>query len=141
MASVHPGACAQLTAQQTLLRNQHAGEGEGLLVVALEPLVHHLQTGPTPKALEGSRPGEVGARPTAVGPTSQMPLVQGAVTSTDAAWPHVRDGILTCKNLALSPSPRSNTFCLWHLELLSGPHRTAVCPRQVTLDPSDGSTL
>lgn len=31
-----------LTTQQSFLRDQHAGEGKGLLVVALEPLVHHL---------------------------------------------------------------------------------------------------
>lgn len=32
-----------LTTQQPLLSDQHAGESKGLLVVALEPLVHHLQ--------------------------------------------------------------------------------------------------
>lgn len=36
------GLAQPLTTQQPFLGDEHAGKGEGLLVVALEPFIHHL---------------------------------------------------------------------------------------------------
>lgn len=51
-----------LTTQQPLLSDQHAGEGKGLLIVALEPLVHHLQ-----EAKDNGQPGQRPALSSQVG--------------------------------------------------------------------------
>lgn len=38
----HPQGPQPLTTQQSFLCDEHAGKGEGLLIIALEPLIHHL---------------------------------------------------------------------------------------------------
>ena len=120
---VHPRARPALTAQQPLLCNQHPGEGKGLLIVALEPLVHHLQTGPTRKALEGPGPFRGGGVATAVPATSQVH--QGQDPHRNVARPHICDWILRAKTLELSTSP--------------GPTRSAPGIETVCQPPPHGS--
>lgn len=109
----HPAA-APLTTQQPLLRDQHAGEGEGLLVVALEPLVHHLQAGPRPPALGGARAVHGGGRGahSCVG-NFRQPQSRWLRPSTDIAWPLLWGLRLMSTDLELSTSPWGNAFCTW----------------------------
>lgn len=57
------GLAQPLTAQQSLLGDEHAGEGEGIVIIALEPPIHHLWQ-------PGSRP-EVRTKDLGGGATSQ----------------------------------------------------------------------
>lgn len=99
-----------LTAQQSLLRNQHAGKGKGLLVVALEPLVHHLRAGPDCR-LRGSlgRGCRWGGGPPAVLTTSWLPSVRELRPLTGTARALLRGLRLASPNLEPPTSPWSNT--------------------------------
>lgn len=75
-----------LTAQQPLLSDQHAGEGEGLLVIALEPLVHHLREaeGSSQHSAVGWGGGGGRGAHMAQFAVSQTTVVQVAVTFREA---------------------------------------------------------
>lgn len=117
-----PSACPPLTAQQSLLCNQHAGKGKGLLIVALEPLVHHLRAGPDCRLQEAL--GQVcgwGGGPTAVFTTSRMPSIQEDVTLNGHSLAPAPGSETHVYNLELSTFPWSNTLCTWLLNCPPAP--------------------
>ena len=115
-----------LTTQQPLLSNQHAGEGKGLLVVALEPLIHYLR-----EAKDNGQPGQrpalssqvggvgVGVGPMAQFAISQTTVVQVAMTSGDAAQPlsGIQHSLCRPRSSPL-PLPKGPAVCPWHLNRL-----------------------
>lgn len=121
-------ACPPLTTQQSFLRDQHAGEGKGLLVIALEPLVHHLQAGPRPTGSGrglGKRGGGAGAHSPFAAPQTTLANRQGPAPHLGSHSPST--------NLELSNFPWSNMLCL---ELLKLPASTPIPHRLYVPAPS-----